>query len=230
MSQGKITKSDNIIISIFSACCVIIFLFQFGLVPYLRSRIQAGEIYIIPVLRSIATSQSQFACGAYVDQDGDGIGEYGYFQELCGESRGRMKQIVKPTFLHSRLGTKEFQGIARYKDYYLCIYLPGTGRETVPVKKLSEQKIIDQQEMNWVCYAWPVELKEGGYNRVFAINIASEVYASANIGRYHGLDKIPKATAAMSFSSKVTDDFFGPLVLELDRGMDGDIWVPVGGR
>ena len=51
----------------------------------LRSRISSNETAAIGTLTTLRTVQAQFQQAVIVDQNGNGIGEYGLFQELSGQ-------------------------------------------------------------------------------------------------------------------------------------------------
>lgn len=51
----------------------------------LRSRMAANESSCVGSCRTIATQQGVFTAQVEVDQDLDGVGEYGYLCEMCGE-------------------------------------------------------------------------------------------------------------------------------------------------
>ena len=50
----------------------------------LSSRLVANETATVGTLRSIASSQAEFQARQIVAQDNDGLGEYGFLQELAG--------------------------------------------------------------------------------------------------------------------------------------------------
>jgi hypothetical protein len=51
----------------------------------LQTRANAAEVTVVQLLRSgVFPAQIQFQAGAYVDQDGDNIGEYGFLAEMAG--------------------------------------------------------------------------------------------------------------------------------------------------
>jgi hypothetical protein len=51
----------------------------------LESRNKANEVGVVSLLRSgVFPAQIQFQAGAYLDQDGDNVGEFGFFSEMAG--------------------------------------------------------------------------------------------------------------------------------------------------
>lgn len=206
-------------------CVICLFTLNLFYSNLTRSKGHTAEYGVMKRMRSIFAAQFMFAAGVTLDQDGDSVGEYGYLQELCGESKGRMDTELHPRYLSISYNTQRKQGIARVFGYYICMYLPGTGRETALVKRATDKQIIDEQEKCWICYAWPVKWQYGS-RKVFAIDANGETHIMENTNiSYEGLEKIPKAIAAMPLGSGATIKYFQPI--KSGKGVDGEVWTSI---
>jgi hypothetical protein len=104
--------------------------------------------------RGILPAEIQFQAGAYRDQDGDGIGEYGLLSELNG---GRDVGDGQRLFL--------FNPSSTIGDYSYTVYLPGGATRVADDGKTTTRASIpanaDDQEKTFVAYAWPARTKDG---------------------------------------------------------------------
>jgi len=159
-------------------------------------------------LRTLSTAQEEFRVAKEVDQDHDGKGEYGTFQELAGTRAPRGAQrLLKQAYISLIYGdsAQANDGITEKSGYYFVLYLP-----------ISRSQVAEH-ERRFVIYAWPVEYGKTG-KRVFAVNQTGEVFFARNKnGEYSGLLTVPRADAA-SFAS-----FDG------SPGGDGQRWETAGG-
>jgi len=73
------------LIELMIVVAIIAVLAAIALPNLVRSRMAANESACVGSLRTVATQQAVFISQIDVDQDFDGVGEYGYFDELCGE-------------------------------------------------------------------------------------------------------------------------------------------------
>jgi len=100
----------------------------------IRSRIVANETACVASLRTIATQQGVFTAQAEVDQDMDGVGEYGFLCELCSEYCTRKHSADRPdppvppspTYISAKFSTQG-SGVATTSGYIVRLYLPNTG-------------------------------------------------------------------------------------------------------
>lgn len=221
----KIMKVWMICLGLLSLSFIAILIYQ-GII---NAIIHSNEGHTVGNLRSISTALSQFQAQCIVDQDRDGIGEYGFLQEVSGVVKGRSgKQVSssEPWLLKNFSNGIENSGIVQKDGYYYLLYLPGkngSGREIFPLKKETDSSIIDQQENYWICYAWPVDYGYTGI-RAYCIDIGAEVHGTSNRNKnYHGLEKIPKATSAMEKEEKPTESEFARLASGTEA-IDGLTW------
>lgn len=211
-----------------------------GTLGLMRARIARNETAAIATLNALATAQHRFQMAAVVDQDGDGIGEYGFLSELGGLARTRAREgglsdaPVRSPFIGSLLTetSAAWQGIARQSGMNYLIWLP---TDTGP--PMREQAAVppgvaanaDVQERQFIIYAWPCSL---GYsaNRVFVISEQGHVYGTANrdYRNYDGLRTIPAADAALVHNPVESGTLLGGVMRSDVAATDGQVWMHVG--
>jgi hypothetical protein len=193
----------------------------------LDSRIGVNEESAIGSLKSIATGQEQFRSQNCVDQDSNGVGEYGLLGELSGlkEYRGYGGNCKDSPFIPSILGKTDDKGRVKKSGYYFILYLFGDGKiisDASPdvVKKAS------MQEEEYVVYAFPAEPGQSGI-RVFALNSMGQIFQLKNAGNTWGGDNIPPAGLAYKTGkapTKGASDFVEPG----EKGGAEEGWEPCG--
>jgi hypothetical protein len=207
----------------------------------LRSQVSANETAAVGTLRTLVASQAQFRGAAVVDQDNDGTGEYGYFQELAGYTPprtvgDRMPADVRPgEYITQVLGSVASNGVAAKSGYHFYMYLPdgdgGTLGESVPLPE-GHPGCANDQETRFVCYAWPVNYNSSG-RRCFVVNQQGEVFQAKNVDAsdravYDGYDDIPEPGAAFLKGHQGSKDISAPFP-DADMGEtgnDGQVWEP----
>jgi prepilin-type N-terminal cleavage/methylation domain-containing protein len=204
----------------------------------LRSRISSNEVAAIGTLTTLRTVEAQFQQALVVDQNGNGIGEYGLFQELAGLQlvRGSVHARTPGEFISQELGVVDANGVASKSGYKFLIYLPtaagpakSEGQITVG---LAVPANAQEQEVRWICYAWPATRTETG-NRAFVVNQTGTVYQSPNDAAtqlYNGTATIPAASAALInvVGTPAITNLGGrfPKFGAGETGADGGTWVP----
>ncbi|MEW6355343.1 MAG: prepilin-type N-terminal cleavage/methylation domain-containing protein [Planctomycetota bacterium] len=182
----------------------------------LRSRMAANESATTGSLKTVSTQEAIYKQQAETDQDDDGVGEYGWLCELCGEvcpRRSTAQQAgtaapVSPIYISQQFMTGAAAGAAGYAEksgYFYRLYLPiadppsdaatdggddtstdGTSTTWGTPLAIANRAIINRQESSFAVYAWPVELNSTG-QRVFFINEVGETYGSKmNNTTYNG--------------------------------------------
>ncbi len=181
----------------------------------LRRNISGNETRMIGRATSIATAQERFKQAVLRDLDADRTGEYGYFQHLA--ERG---------FLDERFAesAREHGGDVVLDGYRFRMFLPladgSPRREAHPLPSFDGAD-ANNQETNWVCYAWPDELGVTG-NRSGVVNQEGQFYQCSNT--VHGWSGAAGApTGAEAFFD--LDDMTGPIVVGAPSA-DGQTWVP----
>ena len=231
------------VFTIFLIFAVLSILAAIAIPSMMRSPMTSNQTAAIGTLRTLVASQSQFRGAAVVDQDGDGTGEYGYFQELTGAAVPRtvgdqMPADVRPgEYITHVLGKVSPNGVATKSGYHYYMYLPdgdgGALGESVPLPE-GDAGCADDQETRFICYAWPAAFNSSG-KRCFVVTVQGEVFQTRNVdasGRpvYDGIAKIPKADAALLKDHEGASDLSAPFpdALNGEVGNDGQEWTPIG--
>jgi type IV pilus assembly protein PilA len=204
----------------------------------LRSRISSNEVAAIGTLTTLRTVEAQFQQALVVDQNGNGIGEYGLFQELSGMvvPRGSTHARTPGEFISQELGAVDVNGIASKGGYKFLIYLPTAAG---PAKSEGQINMAvgvaadgQEQETRWACYAWPAARTETG-NRAFVVNQTGTVYQTQNDANgqlYSGTITMPAANAAfIAVAGNPAITNLGgrfPRLGQGETGADGGTWVP----
>ncbi len=123
----------------------------------------------------IYPAEIQFQGGTYIDQDGDGVGEYGLLSEISGRrpvATGKIELVEGP-----------LAKSATVDGYSYTIYLPGgVARVADDGKAEPRQAVIkdaEPQESSFVAYSWPSKGKEG---MMYAVVADGTVYQAAYAG------------------------------------------------
>jgi len=178
-------------------------------------------------MRNICSAQTQFRALAAADVDGDGVGEFGAFQELSSGKpvRGR-GALLDPSRLSRAFRDVEPSGILRRSGFCYRLYLPAP--EGVATHEVGEQKTAfdllpdaDLAEKFWCCYAWPIRRNRYA-QRTFFINQEGKILATDDT-RYEG-DSGPAVGAA--YLGSCMDVLVGPIA-EDAQGHDGNLWKRV---
>jgi hypothetical protein len=206
---------------------------------------RANESTVVGSLKTIATQEAIFRQQAEVDQNGNGIGEYGLLGELAGELAMRVKtgdssiRIANLAYISQQLrtGGRAGEGIAEKSGYLFKIYLSNAtpdnyraagddhdlGGTPAEAGAAAHAAAMPLQESTFALYAWPAEIHKTG-NRAFFVNEVGEVYATKMEQRtYSGTSAVPAADAAYVgtvFRSKIPGD--------RAPGNDGNYWYPTG--
>ncbi|MHC5037014.1 MAG: DUF2950 family protein [Planctomycetota bacterium] len=197
-----------------------------------ESRTGANEASAIGSLKAICVGQEQFKNAVSVDLNMNGVGEYGFLQELGGTSACRTPGgLDGPTYAASPfipriLGIADPSGKVTKSGYHFRVFLPGkdaavnTGRE-VPA---GDKTTAARQEISFCAYAWPVAWGKTG-RRVFFINEMGQVFTT--IAPMYSGDNGPPAQAAFSPKGGNPKNLDAP-VADGEEGSDGNMWMPVG--
>jgi len=151
----------------------------------ISSRIASYETAATGTLRSLAAAQSTFVTRCIVDQDQDGAGEYGFFQELAGAvtPRTRMSPLNPGEVFSAAMGAVNVNGVASKSGYAYMIYLPTSAgvatTEAAGAVPAANPLDGNVQETRWAAYAWPMDYQSTGY-RCFVVNQQAEVYQASN--------------------------------------------------
>jgi hypothetical protein len=195
-------------------------------------------------LRTIAEAQAELQAAVEIDTNCDGIGEYGYFEELAGVVPMRVSafcepgagtvpwDILSPPLLRSPFDHVAVSLVAR-RGYFFQMWLPyETVAGTVPgiPEDASGGKgaapfpgSVNGARM-WCCYAWPIDYGRTG-NRAYFLNQRGLLLECQNrsLVPYDGTTKMPAYGEAYT----VADDMSSPLRVGAAGGNDMTIWTLV---
>jgi len=196
----------------------------------LSSRLVANETSTVGTLRSLASAEAEFQARQIVDQDADGLGEYGFLQELAGAviPRGGVATLDPPS-ISQALGNVDAAGLVTKSGYVYIMFLPGGGGAAMQEPGAgafpgANPADANFQETRWACYAVPQTVRNTG-NRAFVINQQAEVYATTNAGvqDYDMANLVANPNAA--YAAGVTN-LSGNFAIGVGAGQDGGTWVP----
>jgi prepilin-type N-terminal cleavage/methylation domain-containing protein len=200
----------------------------------LSSRLVANETSTIGTLRSLSSAEAEFQARQICDQDADGLGEYGFLQELAGSVIPRgAASLLDPPSISQALGNVDASGFATKSGYVLLFFLPGANgaiqEPPLGAPAVANPADANVQESRWACYAFPQTIRNTG-NRAFVINQQAEVYATTNSG-------VPSQEYDLSTANKLqgnpnsayeagSTNLAGKFAVGIGMGQDGGTWVP----
>ncbi|GEM_PF-442792 len=193
----------------------------------MRSRSGANETSAIASLKAISTGQEMFKNAVAVDQNVNGVGEYGFLQELAGTSPCRTPGGLEgPTyaaspFIPQLFGLIDAEGRSVKSGYYFKVFLPGKQDAVSATMQVppGDEAVAPLQETAWCAYAWPALQGKTGV-QTFFVNQNGQVYASR--GAYSG-DHGPAPSAAFNPEGENPDNLMGMVG---GQGSDGNFWMP----
>jgi hypothetical protein len=147
-----------LLLAVVAVCTPAIWYWQRCRLERLR-RLQPTTPAQMDILATVCVAQEHFKQAAYVDQDGDGIGEYGFLSELAGLD-GRRTASGQPTRVAlippalglgalRRGGTGSWEGICVRVDL-----ATGHGHAASAPGPRETPAAIDRQEELWLAYGW----------------------------------------------------------------------------
>jgi prepilin-type N-terminal cleavage/methylation domain-containing protein len=170
------TQKGFTLIELMIVIAIIAIIAAIAIPNLLSARLASNETAAIATLRQIIASESQFQQGARVDEDADGVGEYGGFFEMAGgfpvTRLGALATLgvgLNPSVLSSTFQTLAAPGTATRTGYNFRIFLPDSVFAPVgePVGGYPSSLVdADARETTWCAYAWPVNWNQTG-NRLF---------------------------------------------------------------
>jgi prepilin-type N-terminal cleavage/methylation domain-containing protein len=175
------TQKGFTLIELMIVIAIIAIIAAIAIPNLLSARLASNETAAIATLRQIIASESQFQQGARVDEDIDGVGEYGGFIDMSGGVVHRVgpvnaspTQTLVPSVLNQSFQTLNANGEATRTGYFFKVFLPtaamapvgepgGVGPAAGFISSLAD---ADARETTWCCYGWPANYNQTG-NRTF---------------------------------------------------------------
>ena len=197
-------------------------------VTLLRPRCHGGnETSAISTLRNISSSQEQFRHAGAVDEDGDGLGEFGTFADLSGGKAPRGRDaVLSPPVLSGAFRTCSLLGEVTRSGYHIRLWLPAKdgsfvseGRRNVGAGVLD----ADAAETRWRVYAWP-SAYDVSANRTFYIDEARDIWGTED-ARYSGAGFGPSPGAATPQPGTLVPET--PQACATYTGADGNVWKKI---
>lgn len=200
-------------------------------IPNLQSsRLMSNESAAIATLRTLVSAQAQVRLRGAVDQDDDGIGEFGYLAELAGALAPRgMAAPLEPAVLPGALALVN-AGVVQKGGYMFALHLPGAGG--APVQEAAAGGSPgglddDLCEAVFVCYAWPIQRGTTG-NRAFMVNESGDILWTSGVALpYSGFAAAPAGDAAFTRANDITSPLAGGAGGA--AGNDGNDWLALNG-
>lgn len=149
-----------------------------------RSGAPDEDIAVRTLKAGIFPAEVQFQAGGYVDQDGDGRGEYGFLGELGGAATVAKGKTLK-------LVDEEVAGGGK-QGWSFTVHLPdGDGVAAEEPEEGQERTALpaaaDRQERRFVAYAWPADSEHG---RMFALTQDGTLYVAPYTGEEPAFDAL----------------------------------------
>jgi len=213
-------------------CAIVGTIASIAVPSLLRSRVAANESAAVATLHTITSAQAEFVQAGEVDQDADGFGENGFLGELAGNADLRDAagvRRVSPSYVPFGLQT-DANGNGNTDGYYFRVYLPdGNNGALSEVGNTgpggADSNAADDQELAYVCYAWPLQNGRSGC-RAFATSEEAEIFMTNMVVlAYDGMNSVPGANAIYTGAACVSQLGIGPG----GGAGDGNTWVTVGG-
>jgi len=194
----------------------------------LSSRLLANETAAIATLRSLIAAQALFHKRALIDDDFDGIGEYGMFAELAGSVPVRGGGgLMRPKVLQATMGSINSKGEAVRAGYQFRMWLPGTAGAGIGEKADGGSPagvVPELAETFWCAYAWPSSYEQTGVRTFYVNQNASITFATD--GAYSGPGAFTTPGAALREGGLVTQ--VTGRIATGNTGRDGNLWLAVG--
>jgi len=196
----------------------------------IKARMTATEGAAVGNLDTVVKAQAVFQVSNDLDQDTDGVGEYGVMRELAGETTLRLG----PDPLEQPPLTAVFRpatNTAKKSGYWFRCYVPGSDDNRLSAAVAGDHDLgpgdpdtTDLQEVHFVLYAWPVRRGRTGVTCYAVSEQLDKYYSNAVSVRYNGTDDAPFAHAFFSTGSATFADGIG------GTGNDGNVWAPIGNQ
>ena len=191
----------------------------------LSARLNSNETAAIATLRNLISAQAQFKSTARADENANGIGEYGYFNELAGGGpvRGTTTTLTPPV-LSTAFRTTNNTGMVSRNGYNFLIALPSDTGYGLDAQGVFPND-ADLSETTWICYAWPADYGNTG-NRTFFVSHGGSIVATED-STYSGSTLPMGLASAFTGNAGVSSPITGQIASNA-TGRDGNFWKQAG--
>lgn len=206
-------------------------------VPYvIPARITANETAAIATLKAIGSAQAEARSGNWIDSDSNGVGEYGFLQELSGVRNTRQDTdgdrvaddegpaALSRPILQVAFGGLDGNGQLLRSGYLFRVYLPRSGPRFEGERSVtsSYRRVhAGEAENYWAVYAWPRTYGSTG-KRAFFMNQTGQILACKNDRTRYSGSNSPSSSAVIQRGTWTTR-MNGSIALN-SEGQDRNIW------
>jgi hypothetical protein len=187
----------------------------------------SNEVSAIATLRNVSSSEAQFEAAAFVDEDRDGVGEFGTFGEMSAAEplRGH-DAVLTPPVLSGAFRSRSLRGEVSRSGYRFQLWLPAKeGTFVSETTRNIAAGVVDPgaAETRWRCYAWPATYDVSGL-RTFFIDERGDIW-STDDERYSGSGSGPAPGAAVASPGTLVPETASTRATY--TGADGNVWTKV---
>jgi len=188
--------------------------------------LKGNEVAAIATLRNLHTAQEQFRKGAFADENGNGVGEYGSLAELSAGAPVRGGVALQTPLLSAAFHAVGTHGVSRLRrgGYWIQVYFaaPDGAIRTERIRGGLRPGDLDAAlaEKFWCAYAWPIEHDRTAL-RTFFVNQEGDILATDDY-RYSG-NHGPEPDAAFAPDAQ---GITGATAMD-SKGRDGNLWKAV---
>jgi len=210
------------LIELMIVIAIIAIIASIALPNLIASRISANEASAIATLKQIVSAESIVQTTRQIDQDNDGVGEYGWLAEMTGTVHVRDSTgphngpLLNPPSAAKSIGLVDANGDVVKAGYIFRLSLPdvtGAGIDEAPMGGSPTGEDPDNCEVFWICYAWPSGFGSTG-KRAFCANHTGDIMQTNNLGAgavttYNDASNPPASDAAIESgaSGTITGEF-----------------------